>query len=331
MKSFTGTSSEKHKHLFRLMALLLAAIFLMGCSAPMEALSVVESQDYVVDFSLAVTGTPVPIMLSATPSPEPPTSPTPTAVPTATPTPVPTATPAPTPEATATAKPTSTPKATAKPTATPKPTAKPTATLKPTAKPTATPNPTANPTKAPTATPGPTEPSLNTPPMAEITPTPKPTSEPTATPKPTAVPTDAPTATPSATKKPTVEVSGEYSYEDLELAARVAYFETGSDDGYKAVLSVIYHRCMSSKFGGKKTSIPTEVYRSSQFSVVRKSKFETTTAPDKIIKYADEVFNRGKTTVPETVLFFRAARLGTEWGTKVYYDTIGGNAYFHAG
>ena len=128
-----------------------------------------------------------------------------------------------------------------------------------------------------------------------------------------------------------MEVSGSYSYEDLELAARVAYFETGNSDGYKAVLSVIYNRCMSEKFGGKKTSIPTEVYRSSQFSVVKNSKFESTTAPDKIIEYANDVFNRGKTTVPETVLFFRAASRGTEWGDKIYYDTIGGNAFFHAG
>ena len=128
-----------------------------------------------------------------------------------------------------------------------------------------------------------------------------------------------------------MEVSGSYSYEDLELAARVAYFETGNSDGYKAVLSVIYNRCMSEKFGGKKTSISTEVYRSSQFSVVKNSKFESTVAPDKIIEYANDVFNRGKTTVPETVLFFRAASRGTEWGDKIYYDTIGGNAFFHAG
>ena len=107
----------------------------------------------------------------------------------------------------------------------------------------------------------------------------------------------------------------------------MAYFETGSNDGYKAVLNVIYNRCLSSKFGGRKTSISTEVYRKSQFTVVTGSKFETTTAPDKIVEFADDIFNGGKTVLPEDVFFFRSAKSGTTWGDRVYYDTIGGNAF----
>ena len=166
--------------------------------------------------------------------------------------------------------------------------------------------------------------------LAEPTPEPQrvvltvsePTPSPTAPPSPTPEPTEAP-----AEEHP--EYDGEYDYEALELAARVAYFETGTNDGYKAVLNVIYNRCLSTKFGGKKTSIRTEVYRSSQFTVVKGSKFESTTAPEKIIDYADDIFNHGKTVLPETVYFFRSSKSGTTWGDRVYYDTIGGNAFFY--
>lgn len=76
------------------------------------------------------------------------------------------------------------------------------------------------------------------------------------------------------------------------------------------------------------TSVETEVYRKSQFSVVRKEKFELTTAPDSLIHKADAIFNGGQTVLPDEIVFFRAEDRGTEWDGKEYYKTIGGNAFF---
>lgn len=219
-------------------------------------------------------------------------------------------------EPAATAKPTKKPAATAKPTkkpaATAKPTKKPAATAKPTKKPAATAKPTAKPTQAPVEVPADT---------------PRPV-------EPTAAPTPAPADTPAPL--PTVEEPDPTPAEGLEaelvLAAKVAYLEARGkgEAAYRAVLSVIYNRCKSSRFGGGETSITTEVYRKSQFSVVNGSSFESTEPPAEIVEYARDVFVNGNTNVPAGVLFFRAERLGESWGDKTFYQTIGGNSFFYA-
>lgn len=119
---------------------------------------------------------------------------------------------------------------------------------------------------------------------------------------------------------------------ELVLAAKVAYLEAKGkgEAAYRAVLSVIYNRCKSASFGGGETSITTEVYRKSQFSVVNGSSFESTEPPDEIVEYARDVFVNGNTNVPSGVLFFRAERLGEVWGDKTFYQTIGGNSFFYA-
>ena len=219
-------------------------------------------------------------------------------------------------ESAATAIPTKKPAATAKPTkkpaATAKPTKKPAATAKPTKKPAATAKPTAKPTQAPVEVPADT---------------PRPV-------EPTAAPTPAPADTPAPL--PTVEEPDPTPAEGLEaelvLAAKVAYLEARGkgEAAYRAVLSVIYNRCKSSRFGGGETSITTEVYRKSQFSVVNGSSFESTEPPAEIVEYARDVFVNGNTNVPAGVLFFRAERLGESWGDKTFYQTIGGNSFFYA-
>lgn len=219
-------------------------------------------------------------------------------------------------EPAATAKPAEKPAATAKPTkkpaATAKPTKKPAATAKPTKKPAATAKPTAKPTQAPVEVPADT---------------PRPV-------EPTAAPTPAPADTPAPL--PTVEEPDPTPAEGLEaelvLAAKVAYLEARGkgEAAYRAVLSVIYNRCKSSRFGGGETSITTEVYRKSQFSVVNGSSFESTEPPAEIVEYARDVFVNGNTNVPAGVLFFRAERLGESWGDKTFYQTIGGNSFFYA-
>ena len=187
----------------------------------------------------------------------------------------------------------------------------------PAPKPTRTPKPTPSPTPKPTRTPKPTpdQDSGSVPvTVREETPAPEIELNPVAT--PTATP-----AAPSPTADP-VTVS------EHELAARVAFFESGSEEGRMAVLSVIFNRCNSSAFGGGKTDIRTEVYRKNQFSVVKRDDFLTASVPSSLVDAAKRVFTQGGSVLPENVVFFRVASKGTEWGDKIYYDTIGGNCFF---
>ena len=199
-----------------------------------------------------------------------------------------------------------------KPAATARPTKKPAATAKPTKKPAATAKPTAKPTQAPVEVPADT---------------PRPV-EPTAAPTPAPADTSAPL--PTAQEPDPTPAEGLEA--ELVLAAKVAYLEARGkgEAAYRAVLSVIYNRCKSSRFGGGETSITTEVYRKSQFSVVNGSSFESTEPPAEIVEYARDVFVNGNTNVPAGVLFFRAERLGESWGDKTFYQTIGGNSFFYA-
>lgn len=222
---------------------------------------------------------------------------TPTPIPTAppkTPSPTPTPTPAPTPT------PTKEPEATAKATA--KPTSKATSTPKPTAKPTSTPKPTA---------------------------TPAPDSTFVIAPEPTATPTPKPTATATPVQTSSQQppnVSGAYSGEDVLLAARVAYFESGkSEEGYRAVVCVILNRVEASKWPN---SVYDVVYQKSQFSVIGRSDFLTKTIPDSVIGYANDVLNNGNRLLPSHVMSFRSATSEKVWGTRTYYGTFGGNDYY---
>ena len=52
----------------------------------------------------------------------------------------------------------------------------------------------------------------------------------------------------------------ELTEDDLVLAARVAYLEAGSEESaYRAVLCVLYNRCVAPRFGGGVTDNRTEV------------------------------------------------------------------------
>lgn len=287
---------------------LLACLLLCGCQAAVMPVSTL-----VVDL---VTPTPTPEtvhlgQLEETPIPFPKTAPTPTPTPTPTPAPTLTPTPAPTPTPSPTPEATVTPKATAgaKPTATPK------TTPKATAKPTATPKP------APTPEP----PLLGVPPSA-------PTDVVIVTPKPTATPT----AAPGEVLLPdgfTVSSNAKFSAEEVVLAAKTAYFEArgNGEAAYRAVICVILNRVESSLYGGGFTSVRTEVYRKSQFSVVNNSKFETTVPPMDVIGYANDILNNNNRSIPEGVLFFRSERADKTWGTKTFYETIGGNDFYYRG
>lgn len=225
-------------------------------------------------------------------------------------------TPTPTPAPTATPEPTMVP--TEEPTATPKPTAK----AQATAKADSTPKPTATP--KPSATQKPADP-----------PPSKTTASPTPTPKPAA-----PLTPPPAAEEPVVVPGGndapsgsEYSAAEVELAAKTAYFEArgNGEAAYRAVICVILNRVESSKYGGGVTSVKTEVYRQSQFSVVNHSDFESTTPPDDIIGYANDILNNNNRSIPANVFFFRAEKDDKTWGSRVFYKTIGGNDFYYGG
>ena len=121
------------------------------------------------------------------------------------------------------------------------------------------------------------------------------------------------------------------SDEDLVLAARVAYLEAGGTDerAYRAVLCVLYNRCVAPRFGGKVTDIPTETYRSGQFSVIHHKGFKKLEPPGAIINAARDIFVYGNLDLPENILFFCAARLGKSWGGRRFYKNIGGNLFFY--
>jgi len=216
----------------------------------------------------------------------------------------------------------------------------PTIPLTPTPVPTAPPpTPTPTPSPTPTATPTPTEEPEPTVKAAARTATPKPTAKPTATPKPAATaapdttfvitpaPTNAPTATPVQTSsQQPPSVSGTYSGEDVLLAARVAYFESGkSEDGYRAVVCVILNRVESSRWPN---SVYDVVFQKSQFSVVGRSDFLTKTIPDSVIGYANDVLNGGNRLLPTNVMSFRSATTEKVWGSRTYYATYGGNDFY---
>lgn len=119
---------------------------------------------------------------------------------------------------------------------------------------------------------------------------------------------------------------------DIELAARVAYFEAGpraSEAAHRAVLCVIYNRCMATRFGGEVTDIKTEVYRKNQFSVIGHRRFLTAEMPESLLRCARDIFLWGRLSLPENVLFFHAASLGSDWGGRKVYGNIGGNLFFY--
>jgi N-acetylmuramoyl-L-alanine amidase len=121
-------------------------------------------------------------------------------------------------------------------------------------------------------------------------------------------------------------VSGSYSGEDVLLAARVAYFESGrSEDGYRAVACVILNRVESGRWPG---TVYDVVFQKSQFTVVGRTDFWTKTIPDSVIGYVNDVFNNGNRILPTNVMSFRSASTDKVWGTRTYYGTFGGNDFY---
>ncbi len=162
------------------------------------------------------------------------------------------------------------------------------------------------------------------------TPTPKPTKKPSSTKKPSTSGGSSSGGSSSGGSRPSVTQGpkGNYSESEVRMAAQLAYLEGNGagSDGYKAILNVLVNRCNSSKFGG---SIEDEIFRSGQFTVARDRDSFLATEPDSKAKAAAEaVLNDGERLLPSSVLYFRSARLGKDWGSRTYYGTIGANSFF---
>ena len=121
------------------------------------------------------------------------------------------------------------------------------------------------------------------------------------------------------------------SDDDLVLAARVAYLEAGvrNEHAYRAVLCVLFNRCVATRFGGETTDIATEAYRKGQFSVIHHKNFKKLEPPEEIVDAARDIFVYGNLDLPENILFFCAERLGKSWGGRRFYKNIGGNLFFY--
>ncbi|MDL2235006.1 cell wall hydrolase [Christensenellaceae bacterium OttesenSCG-928-L17] len=168
------------------------------------------------------------------------------------------------------------------------------------------------------------------------TPTPKATTKPTSTPKPSSTPTtseETPEATSAPTPSPSEEIKqgskGNYADADIYLAAKLIYAEGKSQtrESFLAMANVLYNRCNSSKFGG---TVEREVYRSGQFSVVKYDSFESLVPSAAALAAVEDVFNGGKRTLPDGVLYFRSASKGEYWSSsRKFYKKIGGNNYYY--
>ena len=154
---------------------------------------------------------------------------------------------------------------------------------------------------------------------------------PTFAPKPLPTPTPTPGPTPDLTR-PVYASYLALTEEDFTLAAKVAYLEARGkgEEAYRAVLSVIYNRCMAPRFGGGMTSLETEVFRPGQFSVIWHKGFSMLEPPDEVVEYARDIFIEGNINIPYNILFFCHKKLGRDWGNRQFYKDIGGNLFFYA-
>ena len=118
-----------------------------------------------------------------------------------------------------------------------------------------------------------------------------------------------------------------FTYDDIVLVARLIYAEgdNQSDESYRAMASVVYNRLLSKRYPN---TIEKIVFQRNQFTVVDDEKFLTETPTASAFSAAIDVFLNGNATLPENVLHFRSERDNKRWGSREYYDTIGGNMYY---
>ena len=105
--------------------------------------------------------------------------------------------------------------------------------------------------------------------------------------------------------------------------------ESKSDDveARAAVANSIYNRIISPKFPN---SVEGVIFQKNQYTVARdEEKIRAVKPSSKTIQAVNQIFVEGNRFLPEGILYFRSARLGTEWAKRTYYATFGGNAFFY--
>ena len=118
-----------------------------------------------------------------------------------------------------------------------------------------------------------------------------------------------------------------FTYDEIVLIARLIYAEGNAqtDESYRAMASVVYNRYRSKRYPN---TIEKIVYQRNQFTVVDDEGFLTDVPTASAFSAVIDVFINGNVTLPETVLYFRSERDNKKWGSREYYDTIGGNMYY---
>lgn len=138
-------------------------------------------------------------------------------------------------------------------------------------------------------------------------------------------------ATPSPTPKPSITNApqGNYSEEEIYMAAQMIYLEAGnaSRNELRAIANVLANRIASGEFSG---TVKGNIFAPGQFSVADNREWFLSCKPsDAAIKAARDVLNEGIRILPEDVLYFWAKRKGTFWNDdREYYKTIGNHCFF---
>ena len=126
-----------------------------------------------------------------------------------------------------------------------------------------------------------------------------------------------------------VDDPGTYTAEELYVAAQVIYSEGKhqTDESYQAMASVVFNRVRSGRFPD---SVIEVVYQKNQFSHPSSNpeSFAELVPSEAALEAVTKVFILGESTLPPSVMFFKSASSGREWGSRVYYATIGGNNYY---
>lgn len=138
-------------------------------------------------------------------------------------------------------------------------------------------------------------------------------------------------ATPSPAPKPVVTNApkGNYSDDEIYMAAQMIYLEAGNGtkNELRAIANVLANRIANGAFGD---TVEENIFAPGQFSVADNQEWFLSCAPSNAaIKAARDVLNEGVRILPEDVLYFWSKSRGTYWNdTRIYYKTIGNHCFF---
>lgn len=134
----------------------------------------------------------------------------------------------------------------------------------------------------------------------------------------------------SDSEKYYVEVTREFTEEELYMAAQLIYSEGNhqSEESFQAMATVVYNRVVSKKFPD---TIAEVTFQKNQFSYPDRdpAKFLKLQPSEKAQDAIYKVFVEGKLTLPPEIMYFKSSKLSKDWGSsREYYATIGGNMYY---